>query len=786
MTKLTSRSRSWQTIAVRAVVGLAVVTALAYVGYRLLSAPTTAPDIASLRGDRQMNVMLVTLDTTRADRIGAYGYDDIETPAFDGLAAAGVTFLRAYSATPLTLPSHTSLMSGTYPPYHGVRDNGAFVAPDDLDTLGELFRDAGYRTGAFVSSFVLDGRFGLAQGFDTYFDEFEVPRTRMIALASIQRPASDVVDAALAWSRQDPSAPFFLWVHMFDAHTPYEPPPEFRDRYPERPYVGEIAYADTQLRRLIAWLDSSGRREDTFVIVAGDHGESLGEHGEIEHGFFLYEATIRVPLVISTPFAAYQGVRRSEPVSLVDIMPTILTLVGLPIPSEVQSQSLVPLLGAGAPERTDSLVYSETYYPRLHFGWSELRVLLSPEYKLIMSSEPELYDLASDPDEAVNLSQQRAATTELLRQQADTLVADYEQDGGLAEAVTLDEETRRRLAALGYLGNFADSIEDDTEIRASPVGKIDIYNDLLRARSLTLRSELAEAESLFRGIIAADPGVIDAYQALGNLLSDQERYPEAIPVFEEAIARKPDDIGMVLFLANAQMRSGRTDDAERVLTDFADVLEPDARVQLSLGGIYQRSGRHEEAIAAFNQALELDPNMAGAHVGLASAHMQLGRIELAQPQLDRAQELNDQIPELHFTWAQLFERRGRLNEAIAAYRRELEISPGHLMSAFNLSLIHRNLQDLEQEERYLQLALTIDPMFPRARLFMARIHLVRGQGYEEAIELVEGALAVSGIPPRDRALGHFLLADIYNRLGRDDLSRLNARLAERAQARVGS
>jgi len=786
MTKLTSSPPSWQAVAVRAVFGLAMATALAYVGYRLLSAPAAAPDIASLRDDRQMNVLLVTLDTTRADRIGAYGYDDIETPAFDGLAAEGVTFLRAYSPTPLTLPSHTSLMSGTYPPYHGVRDNGAFVAPDNLATLGELFQDAGYRTGAFVSSFVLDGRFGLAQGFDTYFDEFEVPRSRTIALGSIQRPGSEVVDAALAWSGQDPSAPFFLWVHMFDAHTPYEPPPEFRDRYPGRPYVGEIAYADTQLGRLTAWLDSSGRREDTFVIVAGDHGESLGEHGEIEHGFLLYEETIHVPLVISAPFAAYQGVRRSEPVSLVDVMPTILTLVGLPIPAEVQSQSLVPLLSADAPQRSDSLVYAETYYPRLHFGWSELRVLLSPEYKLIMSSEPELYDLASDPDETMNLSQQRAATTELLRQQVDTLVAGYEQDGGLAEAVALDEETRRRLAALGYLGNFADSIEDDTEIRASPVDRIDVYNDLLRAKSLTLGSELAEAEAMFRGIIAADPGVTDAYQGLGNLLIGQDRYAEAIPVFEEVIARKPDDIGMVLFLAHAQARAGRTDDAERVLTDFADVLDPDARLPFALGGIYQRSGRHQEAIASFNEVLQLDPSMAGAHLGIGSAYLQLGRSELAQPHLAAAQELNDELPELHFFWAQLFQRQGRISEAIAAFRRELEISPEHLMSAFNLSGMYRNLQDLEQEERYLQLALTIDPTFPRARLFMARIHLVRGQGYEEAIELVEGALATSGILDQDRALGHFLLADIYNRLGRADLSRLNARLAQQAQARVGS
>ncbi len=786
MTKPTRNSTPWQSAAVRAVVGGALVLALGYVGYLFWSAPASAPDINALRGDRQMSVVLVTLDTTRADRIGTYGFEDIETPVFDRLAEEGVTFLRAYSPTPLTLPSHTSLMSGTFPPYHGVRDNGAFVAPDNLATLAELFRDAGYRTGAFVSAFVLDGQFGLAQGFDTYFDEFEVPRTRMIALASIQRPGSEVVDAALGWARQDPSTPFFLWVHMFDAHTPYDPPPEFRDRYPGHPYVGEIAYADSQLGRLVSWLDNSGRREDTHVIVAADHGESLGEHGEIEHGFFLYEEAIHVPLVIATPFSAYQGVRRAEPVSLVDVMPTILTLAGLSIPSEVQSRSLAPLLSAAAPARTDSLVYSETYYPRLHFGWSELRALMTPEHKLIMSSEPELYDLATDPDEGMNLSPQRAATAEQLRQQTETLVATYEQDGGLAEAVTLDEETRRRLAALGYLGSFADTIEDDAEIRPNPVDRIDIYNDLLRARSLTLRSELAEAESLFRGIIAADPGVVDAYQALGNLLIDQGRYPEAIPVFEEAIARRPDDIGLVLFLANAQMRSGQVADAERVLTDFSEVLAPDARVQLTLGGIYQRTGRPQEAIASFNEALELDPDMAGAHVGLAAAYLQIDRLDLAPPLLARAQELSAELPELHFTFAQLYQRQGRLSEAIAAYRRELEISPEHLMTAFNLSVLYRNLQDLDQEERYLQLALTIDPTFPRARLFMARIHLERGQGYDEAIELVEGALATGGIPDQDRALGHFLLADIYNRLGRDDLSRMNANLAQRALSRAGS
>ena len=772
---------------VRVASAAAIVVSLLVIGYLFWGAPESSMDIAALRGDRQMSVVLVTLDTTRADRIGAYGYEEINTPAFDGLAATGVTFLRAYSPTPLTLPAHTSLMTGTYPPYHGVRDNGAFVASNELVTLAEQFQQAGYRTGAFIGAFVLDGRFGLEQGFDSYFDEFEVPRSRMIPLASIQRTASEVVDAAIEWAEQDSSAPFFMWVHMYDAHTPYEPPAEFEERYPERPYIGEIAYADSQLGRLVSWLDVNGLRDDTFVVVSADHGESLGEHGEIEHGLFLYEAAIRVPLVVSVPFSAYHGIRRPEPVSLVDVMPTILGLTGLPIPAAVQSENLVPWLGADDPDRSASYVYSETYYPRLHFGWSELRAILNPEYKLIVaSSETELYDLDEDPEEIANLSPQRAATAEALRIDVESLVASFEEDGGLAEAVTLDEETRRRLAALGYLGNFAASVEDDSEVRVSPVEKIEIYNDLLRARAMTLRTELAEAESLFRGIIAADPGVIDAYQALGNLLTDQGRYSEAIPIFEEAVAHKPEDVGLVLFLANAQVRSGNAADAERLLTDFADVLDPDARLYMTLGGIYQRSKRPQEALDAFNRALTIDAEMASAHVGMASAYLQLGRLDLAESSLARAAAVNDELSELNFTQAELYQRQGRLNDAITSYQRELEVSPEHLMAAFNLSLLYRITENLEQEERYLRLALSIDPAFPRARLFMARIHLVRRQDFEAAIQLVEGALTASGVPPQDRALGHFLLADIYNRLGRAELSRQHARLGQRARATIGS
>jgi hypothetical protein len=320
-------------------------------------------NLDQLRGDRKLNVLLVTLDTTRADHIGVYGFDQVDTPVIDGLAARGVTFMRAYASTPLTLPSHTSLFTGTHPPYHGVRDNGVHVAPEGLQTLAESFQQAGYRTGAFVGAFVLDSRWGLAQGFDRYFDDFELPKQQEIFLGRVQRPGSEVIDTALAWAGEDDTTPFFMWVHLYDPHTPYDPPEPFRSRY-ANPYVGEIAWTDSLVGRLTSWLDDSGRSDDTYVAVTADHGESLGEHGENEHGLLLYESAIRVPLIIATPFDEPRGIQRHEPVSLIDVMPTMLELTGLQTPEVVHGRSLVPLFTQDTEVEgwPDEPVYAETFY----------------------------------------------------------------------------------------------------------------------------------------------------------------------------------------------------------------------------------------------------------------------------------------------------------------------------------------------------------------------------------------------------------------------------------------
>ena len=384
------------------VVGLAL-TATACAG--------EAPDFAARRGEHVYNALVVTVDTIRADRVGAYGFQDVETPVMDSLADEGILFEAAYGPTPLTLPSHTSLMTGTYPVHHGVRDNGGFVVPEDLETLAELFQSNGYRTGGFVSAYVLDARWGLDQGFDAYYDEFDVTGQRVVAMGGVQRPADEVIDEAIAWL-DDGEGPFFLWVHLYDPHAPYEPPEPYRSLYAGRPYLGEIAFTDSQIGRLLEHVEERGERDRTFVALAGDHGESLGEHGEVQHGLFVYEGAIRVPLIFWTPFDAYRGVRRAEPVSLVDVAPTLLEMTGIPVPRRAHGASLVsrfdPRTEVEAPP-----VYSESWYGRLHYGWSDLRALIDGTTKLIESSEPELYDLQDDPGEERDLS--RVRNTEYVR-----------------------------------------------------------------------------------------------------------------------------------------------------------------------------------------------------------------------------------------------------------------------------------------------------------------------------------------------------------------------------------
>ncbi|NMD10086.1 MAG: sulfatase, partial [Acidobacteria bacterium] len=288
-------------------IGIGAVAVIAAAGVFLLFGRRPA-SFGRLAGGKAYNVVLITVDTLRADRIGCYGFGRVETPVMDTFAAQGVRFARCTDQTPLTLPSHTTLMTGMPPLVHGVRDNGGFVVPPEITTMAELFKAKGYATSAFVGAYVLDSKWGLNQGFDYYFDQFDLSRFEKISLASVQRPGGEVMDEALRWLETNKDGPFFAWIHLYDPHTPYDPPSPFKEKYPNNPYLGEIAYTDTQLGRLWSHLEDKGLRNKTFLVFAADHGESLGEHEEMSHGFFVYESAVHVPLIFVTPFARLRGV----------------------------------------------------------------------------------------------------------------------------------------------------------------------------------------------------------------------------------------------------------------------------------------------------------------------------------------------------------------------------------------------------------------------------------------------------------------------------------------------
>ena len=417
------------------------------------------------------NVLMLTLDTTRADRLGAYGFAGAETPNIDRVAREGVLFEQAESAAPLTLPAHTSLFTGRFPFQHGVRDNGAVLDPGER-TLAQVLQTRGFRTAGFAASYVLDARWGLARGFDLYDGTFG-RRGNGAQDDGMRRSADQIVDRALAWLNTTSDARFFAWLHFYDAHTPYEPVGQRATGY-----QGEIAFVDFQIGRVLAFLDARRLRDRTLVVIVGDHGESLGEHGERSHGLFVYEAVTRVPLIISAPSSRMHGRRVTDVVRSVDLMPTVLDLLGIPVPSSVSGMTLAAQM-AGAPRKAEIDAYSETMYPRYHFGWSALRALRAGRFKLIEAPRPELYDLAADPSEQHNLYERRPALAAALARRLSPDEPNGTRRGSAGGAT--DRDAAARLASLGYLSGSPRGLKASAAL-ADPKDEIGLYQLIIGDR----------------------------------------------------------------------------------------------------------------------------------------------------------------------------------------------------------------------------------------------------------------------------------------------------------------
>ena len=757
---------------------LVLAAAAGLVGWRYFSSrhvrSVSGVELGRLTGEgagRGLNLVLITLDTTRADRIGAYGARDVETPALDALAREGVLFEQAVAVAPLTLPAHSSIFTGRFPPEHGVRDNGGFFLDDAQVTLAEVLRDRGYRTGGFVAAYVLDSKWGVSQGFDTYFDDFDVGQARGLSIGAIQRPANEVVDKALPWIREAEDSPFFAWIHLYDPHTPYRPPEPYATRYKGRPYNGEVAFVDSQVGRVIDQLRSSGLLDRTVVVVMGDHGESLGDHGEGQHGFFIYNSVTHVPFMIRAPYERMLGRKVADPVRSVDVMPTVLDLLGVPTPREVTGASLVPLMtGAAVELALDG--YSESMYPLHHYGWSDLRALRAGRYKVIDAPRPELYDIDEDPNEAANLYEQRRALGDSLLAQLRKREQGFEKTDAPLPAGDVDPEARARLAALGYVGSFVASASDSRTGRADPKDKIGVFNRLGEALDLVKEGDgeeqddasFAKATALLNEVVREDPTVIDAWFMLGTQHLKRRRAQEAVAFFTKTLELKPDYDLAVINMAQAYRQLGDDDAALAGFERYLQLDPKDAYVKYQLGELWLDRKEHAKAEQVFQEALALDPAVAAARNALGVIALQRGDLEGAERSIREALSAKPAVRLAHFNLALIAEKRGDLPGAEREYVEELKQHPENYKAAFNLSRLYEQVGDREGQIEALKASIVSNPKFPEGYFFLAKAYLDAGTNLKDAADMARKGLEV-GPKSEHAALGHYVLADVLSRQG---------------------
>ena len=647
-----------------------------------------------------------------------------------------------------------------------VRDNGGFFLGPEQVTLAEILSARGYQTGATVGAFVLDSKWGLDQGFATYQDDFDLTNVKAMSLASVNRPGNEVVDLALKWLDGVADQRFFAWMHLYDPHAPYISPEPYRSEYRGHPYRGAIAFTDAQVGRVFDYLDARGLSDNTIVIVTADHGEGLGEHGEETHGFFVYESAMRVPLIVRAPGRGLTPRRVSQPVRTVDIMPTVLDLIGAAPPQPVEGVSLVPLM-TGEVRELPLEAYGEAMYPLHHYGWSELTTLRSERYKLIDAPRPELYDLERDPHELTNLFEERRSVGDaMLRQLRERK---REMDAEAPESPTpgdVDPETRARLAALGYVGSFVATSSEPSSGRADPKDKIGLFNLMTTARDVAKEGDAgAEAIAMLRKVVDEDPNVIDAWFMLGNEYFKAGNYPEAITQFSRALALKPDYDLAIINMANSYRRLGQDDAALAGYELYVTVDPKNAYVRYQIGEIYLDRKELERAEAEFDQALAIDPKLASARVATGVLAYERQQLPQAEQLLKDALALKPDVRLAHYNLALIAEARGDMTSAETSYRAELAQHPTAYKAAFNLGRLRARQGNAKEAAEWYQKAIDTNPEFAEGFFYLAKSKLDEGRALDDAESLARKGLKLEP-EGQTSPLGHFVIGGVLMKKGR--------------------
>ncbi len=677
------------------------------------------------------NVLLITLDTTRADHLGCYGDRDALTPALDALAARGTVFEQAFTSCPQTLAAHATILTGLQPPEHGLRINGKQRLAAGIPTLAEMLAARGYRTAAFVAAFVLNSKFGLDRGFQTYDEDLSAAQPQEVhERLSVYRSGSQVVDAALAWLEQTARAPapFFCWVHLYDPHYPHYSHAELAGTPFEgkASYDAEVAFMDRQVARLTAFLEARQLAPQTLVIAVADHGEGLGDHGEMEHGYLLNDEVLRVPLIVALPGIVRAGVRVDKMVSLVDLMPTVLDVLDISVQARFPGRSLRPALMGEHLEPLPS--YAETQLPYSAYRWSGLTSLTTPRWKYIRTPRAEVYDRTSDRRELYNLASARPERVAELEAQLAAMESTMVRQA--ASAVALSAEQRRQLESLGYVGG------GQSGNAAAVTGPLKDIKDMLSVKQLDTQVR--------RGV---------SFEAFGR--------GEIVERLRDLVRRSPETPDFQSRLGAALLDSGKLEEASSHLAE-ALRLDPElVEAHVDLGRVLARQRKLEEAIPHFTEALRLDPDMPEAHFSMGHALAEQHQLDTALGHFAEAVRLKPDYADAHYEMANVLTQRHKLAAAVEHYTEVLRLRPGFADAHYDLANVLREQGRTPEAIEHYEEAVRLGPRFVDARNNLGLSLAAQGRLVEGEEQLVQ-ALALKA----DFASAHFNLGRVLAREGR--------------------
>ncbi|MBN2244672.1 MAG: sulfatase-like hydrolase/transferase [Candidatus Aminicenantes bacterium] len=671
----------------------------------LLLILTSTPDISySLeKKTSKLNLLLITIDTLRTDRLSCYNRTHLITPAIDSLASQGVIFMRAFSHTSTTLPSHTNILTGLTPNYHGVHENSNFIVSEEITTMAEFLKDQGYSTGAFVGAYPLDSRFGLAQGFDIYDDHYGSQSARKNKYY-IERTAEEVVDLALDWVKKQ-KAPWFLWVHCFDPHFPYEPPEPFLSQYESDPYSGEVAYVDSVLKQITDFTLTGEVKNNTIIIFTGDHAESLNEHGEPTHAYFAYNSSIWIPLIISAPDISARKV--TEYVSHTDIFPTVCDLLDLKKPAILQGNSLLPLLKGK--KFKENPIYFESLYPYYSRGWAPLRGYIFKEKKYIESPIPELYDLKTDFDELKNLAEDKKM--EDFQKKLASLMKSQTSSIAINAKGKMDKETLEKLRSLGYISTGTHEPKktfgpkDDIKIN------LPNHNKAMAAMDEFRKGNSSQAVQMLKEIITERSDIDVAFTNLATIYKESNMLKEAILVLEQGLESLPNNFEIFKTYLNFLTNAGLSDKLIEAFKN-TDLREKEFMPEIwnYLGIAYFNKGDLKQAEAAYLQGLSIDNKYASIYTNLGllylSDYLRTKKIESHNYSVESFKKAVEYNPEDAHAFNGLggaYLAYSNPTSAIENFKKALELRPEYDQALYNLGRAYLTIGDKENSRKYLLL-----------------------------------------------------------------------------------